>query len=293
MANSLLEFRTGFQVIAPNLGAADATVCENCHQDMGARRAVVVEGDRVALTCGAPLYNYRDVDWFRQSLDGRMTRLEGDSVKKERRKFSHVAEVDFGQIDLRDKGSYVCRSEPIPTPEDEEYVRESERRFDIEVEKIISPRREKGFSMNNTEVTLITGTKLELSCMVSGRPRPKVIWTKDGVVIPEDVVENRTSLSYEDDGRLLTFEYVLVNDTGVYSCEASNRGGSLVGTLDLTVKPENTLPKGTIAGIVALVVSLLCVGGYLLRTVMLIFYLTQSLSFAFIQSFLRSTQILF
>ena len=53
----------------------------------------------------------------------------------------------------------------------------------------------------------------------------------------------RTSLLHDHSGQVLTFAYVLLNDSGLYSCEAANRGGTFEGRLAVTVEAEDKLPK--------------------------------------------------
>lgn len=287
----------GFRVIGPmttwegKTTEEENALCRECHQDMLAPpvdSAVLVERDNVTLTCGASVYDYGGVDWFvrpaevggdseEEEEEVELVRVGGERVAQERRAFSHAATIDFGEIRLEDQGKYVCKARPIgkegegddngdddDNEEEDEEEAPREKSFSLEVQQIISPRRESGNNMNDSEVTLTTGTRLVLNCLVSGRPEPEVTWRKDDKVIPEDVIENRTSLSYQSGDRVLTFEYVLLNDTGVYSCEASNRGGVFRGTFGLTVEPEDTVPKGMIAGIVSLVVVLFGLGAYLL-----------------------------
>ena len=73
-----------------------------------------------------------------------------------------------------------------------------------------------------TNITTVIGNNITFVCVAEGLPRPEVSWWKDDLVL--DV--NETSHVVYAGG---------TNATGVYSCMASNLGGSFTTSSTLTV----------------------------------------------------------
>uniref|UniRef100_A0AAQ5YPE0 Ig-like domain-containing protein n=1 Tax=Amphiprion ocellaris TaxID=80972 RepID=A0AAQ5YPE0_AMPOC len=72
------------------------------------------------------------------------------------------------------------------------------------------------------------GKHAKFRCFVTGKPKPEIIWKKDGVPL-------------EPDRRHLIFEDREVQDTGLYVCAASNTLGNTLSAVHLTVKGRRGL----------------------------------------------------
>uniref|UniRef100_A0A3P8T8P3 Obscurin-like protein 1 n=1 Tax=Amphiprion percula TaxID=161767 RepID=A0A3P8T8P3_AMPPE len=79
------------------------------------------------------------------------------------------------------------------------------------------------------------GKHAKFRCFVTGKPKPEIIWKKDGVPLEPD----RRHLIFEDREGYYTLKvlYCKVQDTGLYVCAASNTLGNTLSAVHLTVKP--------------------------------------------------------
>nr|XP_020476185.1 obscurin-like protein 1 [Monopterus albus] len=78
------------------------------------------------------------------------------------------------------------------------------------------------------------GKHAKFRCFVTGKPKPEIIWKKDG--IPLD--PGRRHLIFEDREGYYTLKvlYCKVQDTGLYVCAASNTLGNTLSAVHLSVK---------------------------------------------------------
>lgn len=101
-------------------------------------------------------------------------------------------------------------------------------------------KRVKGYAMAQMEVkrrtisslTIEEGYNLILICTVSGKPKPRVTWSRNKVVIKND-----TRHLLLPNGVLLV-RHVLVKESGQYKCVATNPAGEDQGIVQLTVKDQ-------------------------------------------------------
>ena len=140
------EFESGFEVLGPRHlfeGRGEAEAGEG--EGGAGKSGVVVERDNVSLTCGASVYDYFSVEWFKENGGGGLEAVGDDLVRKEERNFTHVAALELGAAKTEDTGKYVCRAEPIrkrmpKKEEEEEEESDNTRSYSLEVWEIIVPR---------------------------------------------------------------------------------------------------------------------------------------------------------
>ncbi|NXL20586.1 OBSL1 protein, partial [Setophaga kirtlandii] len=79
-----------------------------------------------------------------------------------------------------------------------------------------------------------TGKHAKFRCYVTGKPKPEIIWQKDG----EPLAPSRRHLIYEDrEGYfILKVLYCKPQDQGLYMCTASNTAGQTLSAVHLQVK---------------------------------------------------------
>ncbi|KAL1022128.1 hypothetical protein UPYG_G00022490 [Umbra pygmaea] len=92
-------------------------------------------------------------------------------------------------------------------------------------------------NLNSTKVkkfTVSEGKHAKFRCFVTGKPKPEIIWKKDGVPLEA----GRRHLLYEDREGYYTLKvmYCKQQDTGLYVCAASNALGHTLSAVHLTVK---------------------------------------------------------
>ncbi|XP_061672486.1 hemicentin-1 [Syngnathoides biaculeatus] len=88
------------------------------------------------------------------------------------------------------------------------------------------------------EVTAILGQEVEFQCRVSGRPAPRVEWSRDGEVLSR---EGDPHVEFLEDGQVLKVKSVRLRDQGLYQCLASNNAGTQMRQFRLTVQAPPTI----------------------------------------------------
>lgn len=83
------------------------------------------------------------------------------------------------------------------------------------------------------------GKHAKFRCFVTGKPKPEIIWRKDGVPLEP----GRRHLIFEDREGYYTLKvlYCKVQDTGLYVCAASNALGNTLSAVHLSVKGRREL----------------------------------------------------
>lgn len=95
------------------------------------------------------------------------------------------------------------------------------------------------FTQKLKDVQTIPGEKLVLDVKVKGEPAPEVKWAKDGEEISSDKIIK------EKDGQLkLIVENVSEDDSGIYSCSASNIYGEMTTDCKVDVSSKPAFKKG-------------------------------------------------
>lgn len=174
-----------------------------------------------------------------------------------------VSNQDGGWFQLKiyrtrmpDKGVYTCRAANCygealagavllvePVPEREESKRSSSGHNDsqwspkhrggrlslarLTEEPPVSASKAKKFAVAE-------GKHAKFRCFVTGKPKPEIIWKKDGIPLEP----GRRHLIFEDREGYYTLKvlYCKVQDTGLYVCAASNALGNTLSAVHLSVK---------------------------------------------------------
>uniref|UniRef100_A0AAV2LE12 Obscurin-like protein 1 n=1 Tax=Knipowitschia caucasica TaxID=637954 RepID=A0AAV2LE12_KNICA len=157
---------------------------------------------------------------------------------------------------MPDKGVYTCKAvncngEELagavllvePVPEREESKRSSSGRTNSQQ----SPKLRGGRlgilrnkdepSVNPSKVkkfAVAEGKHAKFRCLVTGKPKPEIVWKKDGVSLEP----GRRHLMFEDREGYYTLKvlYGKREDTGLYVCAASNALGNTLSAVHLSVK---------------------------------------------------------
>lgn len=181
----------------------------------------------------------------------------------------HVSIQDGGWFQLKiyrtrmpDKGVYTCRAvnchgealagavllvEPVPERE------ESKMSSNGHPNSQWSPKPRSGrLSLSKlTEESSVNASKAKkfavaegkhakFRCFVTGKPKPEIVWKKDGVPLEP----GRRHLIFEDREGYYTLKvlYCKVQDTGLYVCAASNALGNTLSAVYLSVKGRQCIP---------------------------------------------------
>ncbi|KAM4616042.1 hemicentin-1 [Polymixia lowei] len=88
------------------------------------------------------------------------------------------------------------------------------------------------------EIATVLGQEVEFQCRVSGRPAPRVEWSRDGEVLSRD---GDPHVEFLEDGQVLKVKSVRLRDQGLYQCLASNNAGTQMRQFRLTVQAPPTI----------------------------------------------------
>lgn len=85
------------------------------------------------------------------------------------------------------------------------------------------------------------GKHAKFRCFVTGKPKPEIVWKKDGVPLEA----GRRHLIFEDREGYYTLKvlYCKAQDTGLYVCAASNALGNTLSAVHLSVKGRKSFRK--------------------------------------------------
>lgn len=100
---------------------------------------------------------------------------------------------------------------------------------------MIAPTFEKPLA--NLEVA--DGQSLELECVVSGDPEPKVTWMKDGVSLTSS---ESLEVKYKNGVAKVIIGQVSHADAGTYVCQAKNTAGKVDTQCQLKVNSKLSIP---------------------------------------------------
>ncbi|XP_054646786.1 obscurin-like protein 1a isoform X1 [Dunckerocampus dactyliophorus] len=149
---------------------------------------------------------------------------------------------------MPDKGVYTCKAincngvalagavllvEPVPERVESKLSSQSKHRggklslLRLKEEPSVSASKVKKF-------VVVEGKHAKFRCCVTGKPKPEIIWKKDGVPLEP----GRRHLIFEDREGYYTLKilYCKVQDTGLYVCAASNALGNTLSAVHLSVK---------------------------------------------------------
>uniref|UniRef100_UPI0035901E98 obscurin-like protein 1 n=1 Tax=Myxine glutinosa TaxID=7769 RepID=UPI0035901E98 len=90
--------------------------------------------------------------------------------------------------------------------------------------------------------SIVEGRHAKFSCCVTGKPKPSVIWQKDGRLITED--HRHHIYEAPKDIRVLKVLFCRPRDIGLYTCSASSSLGQTFSAVRLDVKePDSRFPE--------------------------------------------------
>ena len=88
--------------------------------------------------------------------------------------------------------------------------------------------------------SVIVGQRLELTCITDGIPTPTVSWVKNGIFLSNaSVIINPGKKG----SLVLTIVSATVNDSGMYTCFASNPAATVNSTKLIEIFIETTVPE--------------------------------------------------
>ncbi|KFO28580.1 Hemicentin-1 [Fukomys damarensis] len=172
------------------------------HMDnaMGTEEITVVKGSSTSMTCVTEGTPTPRMSWLR---DGQPLGLDAHVVIS-----SQGMVLQLIQAVTEDSGRYTCMASND--------AGEVSKHFIL---KVLEPPHING-SEESGEISVIVNNPLELTCIASGIPAPKITWMKDGrPLLHTDQVQSLRGNS------VLQISSAQVEDTGRYTCLASSPAG--------------------------------------------------------------------
>ncbi|KAM7353304.1 PDGF- and VEGF-receptor related isoform 6-T7 [Cochliomyia hominivorax] len=209
---------------------------------------IIALGDTVNITCAAVAYYYLgDINWY-DKKGNLIEKTENIDIKTFSTPYSYQKSLIFKKIKDSDQGEYECRARAI-----HDDTTESEF-FSIITHEPSSPRIVKTNLGDGNKMERKLGDSVELICESEAIPKASVVWFKN-----DEPVENNDTTNQA----VLLIPYLRPEDQGHYKCVVSNRLGSVEETVNIKITNMPGLTLGWIAGIVALLLILICLVIYL------------------------------
>ncbi|ULT80160.1 hypothetical protein L3Y34_010619 [Caenorhabditis briggsae] len=162
----------------------------------------IIEGFPKDLLCESNSTN-GDVEWQKDGLTINQQTLRGDSFIQIP---SSGKKLSFLSPKKSDSGRYTCI---MRNP-----AGEARKVFDFTVN--LPPSISDELS-SNTILTMVSNGVLEINCVVSGSPHPKVTW-----LFNDEPVENDENHEFNANGETLRLKYLTESHAGTYTCKAEN-----------------------------------------------------------------------
>lgn len=102
-------------------------------------------------------------------------------------------------------------------------------------------------------VTVTEGESVTLECRIGGQPAPVILWFREDYQIESSI---DFQISYTDGIARLLIREAFAEDSGRFSCTATNEAGTISTSCYLLVKGKRTRPHFHICGMKALILCL-------------------------------------
>ncbi|XP_066942937.1 hemicentin-1-like isoform X1 [Macrobrachium rosenbergii] len=181
------------------------------------QQVTAIEGQHIDLTCDASGSPTPSVSWYKGTT---LITPEHPHFKIQ----NEGEKIQILSVKKTDEGFISCSAE---NPAGKDSVN-----FTIQV--LVSPVIN---TEAKTEVSVMEGESVVLECPVNAHPEPTIIWTVEGVVVG---VGGRGNIDVVGDGRTLRIAHVGSDNSGVYTCTATNAAGitDIPITLVVLVPPQ-------------------------------------------------------
>uniref|UniRef100_A0A3B3X068 Obscurin-like protein 1 n=1 Tax=Poecilia mexicana TaxID=48701 RepID=A0A3B3X068_9TELE len=147
--------------------------------------------------------------------------------EKDGRKLNEIFESTHFSVGYQDGGWFQLKIFKTRAPDGGVYTCKARNEFGEALAGAEGNRNVKMFAVTE-------GKHAKFRCFVTGKPKPEIIWRKDGRLI----LSGRRYLLYEDREGYFTLKvlYCKQKDNGVYVCAASNTAGQTLSAVHLAVK---------------------------------------------------------
>uniref|UniRef100_A0A3B5QHC0 Obscurin like cytoskeletal adaptor 1b n=1 Tax=Xiphophorus maculatus TaxID=8083 RepID=A0A3B5QHC0_XIPMA len=159
--------------------------------------------------------------------------------EKDGRKLNEIFESMHFSVGYQDGGWFQLKIFKTRAPDGGVYTCKARNEFGEALAGAVllvdaGPGHEEEGNRNVKMFAVTEGKHAKFRCFVTGKPKPEIIWRKDGRLI----LSGRRYLLYEDREGYFTLKvlYCKQKDNGVYVCAASNTAGQTLSAVHLSVK---------------------------------------------------------
>uniref|UniRef100_A0A674B4R0 Obscurin like cytoskeletal adaptor 1b n=1 Tax=Salmo trutta TaxID=8032 RepID=A0A674B4R0_SALTR len=160
--------------------------------------------------------------------------------EKDGRKLNEIFESTHFNVGYQDGGWFQLKIFKTRAPDGGVYTCKARNEFGEGLAGAVllvdaGPGHEEEGNPKQVKMFAVTeGKHAKFRCFVTGKPKPEIIWRKDGRLI----MSGRRYLLYEDREGYFTLKvlYCKQQDNGVYVCAASNTAGQTLSAVHLSVK---------------------------------------------------------
>ncbi|XP_043527965.1 vascular endothelial growth factor receptor 1 isoform X2 [Frieseomelitta varia] len=200
----------------------------------------VVEGDDLTeLICAASIYNYTNNFEWKYSSGSPIELSNRIMIEQAKTRFTYRSILKIKNVTKEDSTMYTCSNK-----EEMEYF--------LQVHDAVLPQMMET-NLNGTEITVDISTQgrkeIILQCFVTGMPKPLVTWYRDDT--PLKLGEQFMCIRHRQE---LHIYYLEDTDSGIYTCKAKNRLGSVQASIKIIAKGKE-LPKELIILIIVLLIT--------------------------------------
>uniref|UniRef100_A0A3Q4AQH1 Uncharacterized protein n=1 Tax=Mola mola TaxID=94237 RepID=A0A3Q4AQH1_MOLML len=157
--------------------------------------------------------------------------------EKDGRKLNEIFESTHFSVGYQDGGWFQLKIFKTRAPDGGVYTCKARNEFGEALAAAVLLVDADDTMTKSTKVKMFAvteGKHAKFRCFVTGKPKPEIIWRKDGRLI----LSGRRYLLYEDREGYFTLKvlYCKQKDNGIYVCAASNTAGQTVSAIHLSVK---------------------------------------------------------
>uniref|UniRef100_A0A1I7VN34 Immunoglobulin I-set domain-containing protein n=1 Tax=Loa loa TaxID=7209 RepID=A0A1I7VN34_LOALO len=176
-------------------------------------------GDKLTLQCTVIGEPKPEIRWYRNGIllrPNNKISIENTS--------DGLCTLTIEECAISDEGIYRCDAENCNGKARTQSTVHIERPIE-KIEKKIVEGQAPRFIIPLQDITVYSGSTIDLECKVVGDPMPTIKWSKDGMVLRDD-----SRYQWEIDATAGTYRLKIndanVNDEGSYRCVATNSAGS-------------------------------------------------------------------
>jgi len=141
--------------------------------------------------------------------------------------------VQLGNVTLEDAGMYYCTAQGQDR---------TTKTASIQVQVLFPPKIK---SIEKNSLQSGKGSEAELTCLVTGEPRPRVIWYKEGGVIK---LTDRIEAQRAGTRHVLVIHNLQESDYGHYMCYATNSMASVQKSIEISEEEAKTVGLDHLGG---------------------------------------------